>query len=257
MGAVGVVLAAGAGTRLRPLTHLRPKALCPVANVPLIDHALARIEPFVDDIAVNVHHHRELMERHLADRGVHVSTEDPYALGTAGALGQLREWVDGRAVVVTNADTWYATPPPDLLEGWDGERVRLLVVRDPERADVDDWRFVGTSVMPGALVRALAPEPSGLWEVMWSQEHAAGRLDLVNLDADYVACDTPAEYLRANLLASGGASVIGEGAVVEGEVIRSVVWPHAVVHAGERLCEQVRAGTASDPLTVDAAQEPR
>ena len=38
----GVVLAAGLGTRLRPLTHLRPKALCPVGGVPLLDLALER-----------------------------------------------------------------------------------------------------------------------------------------------------------------------------------------------------------------------
>lgn len=39
----GIVLAAGAGTRLHPLTALRPKALCPVGSVPLVDLALARI----------------------------------------------------------------------------------------------------------------------------------------------------------------------------------------------------------------------
>ncbi len=44
-GLAGVVLAAGAGTRLRPLTALRPKALCPVGTVPLLDLALARLAP--------------------------------------------------------------------------------------------------------------------------------------------------------------------------------------------------------------------
>ncbi|MGN6693052.1 MAG: sugar phosphate nucleotidyltransferase, partial [Aquihabitans sp.] len=43
----GVVLAAGAGTRLRPLTIERPKALCPVADVPLVDLALDRLRPLV------------------------------------------------------------------------------------------------------------------------------------------------------------------------------------------------------------------
>ena len=51
----GVVLAAGAGTRLRPLTDERPKAMCPVGNVPLVDHALARVAPYAGSLAVNVH----------------------------------------------------------------------------------------------------------------------------------------------------------------------------------------------------------
>src|SRR5439155_3371852 len=57
----GVVLAAGAGTRLRPLTTLRPKALCPVGTVPLLDLALARLAPLTGglpaDLAVNAHEH--------------------------------------------------------------------------------------------------------------------------------------------------------------------------------------------------------
>src|SRR3546814_13342689 len=95
-GLAGVVLAAGAGTRLRPLTLLRPKVLCPVGNVPLIDLALARLGS-VGSVAVNVHHGRAMLDAHL-DPGVHRSYEESL-LGTAGALGQLRGWLDeiGRA----------------------------------------------------------------------------------------------------------------------------------------------------------------
>ncbi|OWY62614.1 hypothetical protein B7486_57495, partial [cyanobacterium TDX16] len=52
----GLVLAAGAGQRLRPLTRLRPKPLCPVAHVPLVDLGLDRVAPHVGEVAVNVHH---------------------------------------------------------------------------------------------------------------------------------------------------------------------------------------------------------
>ena len=65
MTPVGVVLAAGEGRRLRPLTELRPKALCPVDNVPLLDRALAAVAPYADGLAVNVHHHRDAMLAHL------------------------------------------------------------------------------------------------------------------------------------------------------------------------------------------------
>jgi NDP-sugar pyrophosphorylase family protein len=65
---VAVVLAAGGGTRLRPLTSLIPKALCPVNNVPLVDLAFRRVGEVTREIAVNIHHFRELMEEHLAGR---------------------------------------------------------------------------------------------------------------------------------------------------------------------------------------------
>src|SRR4051794_15985562 len=77
----GVALAAGLGTRLRPLTDLRPKALCPVDNVALVDHAISRVQPFVDAIAVNVHAHADQMRAHLAGRA-HLSYE-AQPLGTA------------------------------------------------------------------------------------------------------------------------------------------------------------------------------
>src|SRR5688500_9646540 len=101
----GVVLAAGAGTRLRPLTLLRPKALCPVGDRPLVDHALDRVHRVTSDVAASAPRGLDQMRAHL-DGLVHLSVEQPEALGTAGALGLLRPWIAGRAVLVTNADAW-------------------------------------------------------------------------------------------------------------------------------------------------------
>jgi hypothetical protein len=70
--------------------------------------------------------------------------------------------------------------------------------------------------------------------------------------APVVDCGRPADYLAANLMASGGASVVGEGAVVEGSVERCVVWPGAYVGPREHLVEVVRAGSRDQPLTVAA-----
>lgn len=237
----GVVLAAGFGTRLRPLTELRPKALCPVDNVPLVDLALERLARVTSDVAVNVHHHREQLESHLAGR-VHLSVEAQEPLGAAGALGALRDWLGGRPVIVTNVDSWHRGELSTLVESWDGERLRMLVTHDPGRGDFGPWRFAGTSLMPWEVVAGLQPVRSGLFETCWGPAWEQGRLELVPLDGPFFACDTPAEYLAANLEASGGRSVIGPGAVVEGEVVRSVVWPRSVVGRGERLVEAIRAG---------------
>jgi NDP-sugar pyrophosphorylase family protein len=238
----GVVLAAGAGRRLRPLTRLRAKALCPVAGRPLVDLAIERLEGAADGVAVNVHHGRAELEAHLRRR-VHLSVEEPVALGTAGALAQLRPWIDRRAVLLTNADAWIAPDLTAFVSGWDGERVRLLCVRDPARGDFDDLRYCGLALLPYDSIEPLPLEPSGLYEASWRALWRLGRLDLVVHDGPFVDCGTPADYLVANLAANGGSSVVGPGAVVgDGATVRqSVVWPGSEVQPGEVLERAIRA----------------
>ena len=245
-----VVLAAGAGERLRPLTELRPKALCPVGHVALVDHALARVSPVTSAVAVNIHHGREWLEPHVAGRA-HLSIESPVALGTAGAVGALRDWIDGRPALVVNADALSFEDLRTFVDGWDGRRLRLLVAYDPHRADFHGmWRFAGASLMPWDAASRLHPVPSGLYEVCWRELVAAGRAEFVPTRRVFVDCGTPRDYLAANLTVSGGDSVIGDGAVVEGEVTASVVWPDARVERGERLVHAIRLpdGRTVQPL---------
>jgi N-acetyl-alpha-D-muramate 1-phosphate uridylyltransferase len=236
-----VVLAAGSGTRLRPLTRLLPKALCPVANVTLVDRAITRARAVSPSVAVNVHAGRGLMEAHLAGAGVHLSVEEPVALGTAGALGRLRPWVDGRPVLVVNADAWHGADLASFAAGWDGERPRLLTVADRRLATWGDRAYAGAALLPWRQVRELPATPSGLWEVWWRRLTPGVDLELVDHDGPFLDCGTPASYLAANLRESGGRPVVGRGAVVEGEVDRTVVWPGARVAPGERLRFAVRA----------------
>ncbi len=238
---VAVILAAGAGRRLRPLSDVRPKALCPVNNVALVDHALGRAEAVTTEIAVNVHHRRELMEQHLSGRA-HLSVEEPEALGTAGALGLLRSWIDGRPVLVLNSDVWPRYHLSELVEGWDRVRTRLLMVEGADGRGFGPLTYAGAALMPWSAVAGLEPTPSGLYEVSWRPLAAGGRLDLVTTSSPFFDCGTPGEYLAANLAASGGSSVIGPGATVDGEVVRSVVWPGGIVRPGERLTDSIRVG---------------
>ena len=236
-GLAGVVLAAGRGTRLRPLTRLRPKALCPVDNVPLVDLALERVRPAVTEVAVNLHHGRRTLDAHLpAD--VHRSVEEERPLGTAGALGRLRPWIDGRDALVVNVDAWCPGSLAAFAEGWDRERIRLLVAGDDELHPTS--RIAG-ALMPWADIAAIDPEPAGLYEVSWRAAQVAGRLEVVRHEGDFVDCGTPEQYLAANLRASGGASVVEEGARVEGTLDQCVVWSGAVVHAQESLFRAIRA----------------
>jgi len=251
----GVVLAAGLGTRLRPLTTLRPKALCPVGNVTLLDDALSGSAPHVGELAVNAHHLAEQVVAHVGDRA-HVQVEQPEPLGTAGALGRMRDWIGGRDVLLTNADTYLPDGLDPLVNGWDGVRCRLLVTPADGDADFEGHQYIGACLLPWLLVRDLSPEPSGLYEVLWRAEHDAGRLDLVPTSGTAIDCGTPADYLRANLHASGGTSVVGAGAVVDGTVDRCVVWDGAYVGPEEQLVDSVRAGTRTHPVTLSAGRMP-
>lgn len=243
-GIAGVVLAAGAGMRLRPLTLQRPKALCPVANVALVDLAVERVRSAVRDVAVNVHHGRDAMEAHLAGR-VHLSVEVERALGTAGALGLLRGWLAGRAALVVNADAWCPGSLASFAQGWDGTRVRLLLAG----ADaLTPTSRIAAALMPVWSIEPLPATPAGLYESVWVHALDAGRLEVVRHDGPFIDCGTPRQYLEANLAANGGQSVVGDGAVVDGELDECVVWPGAVVWPGERLWRTIRPDAVTSVL---------
>jgi hypothetical protein len=269
-----VVLAAGEGQRLRPLTATVPKALCPVGNVPLLDRALTRVAALGLDAAVNACYLGEQVVAHIGTRAfVAVEPGDPW--GTSGGLARLRDWVDGRGVLVGNADAYLADPsrPPgpdiaDLLAGWDGSTVRMLGV--PGSAGGREFgahRFAGFSLLPWTVVRDLPVERGELVRTAWRPAERAGLLEVVEYRGDYLDTGTPATYLAANLHAAalaGGRlidptstvtapvqrAVIGAGAVVAGPVTDAVVWPGASVAAGEHLREAIRA---RGDLTVPVA----
>jgi NDP-sugar pyrophosphorylase family protein len=163
--------------------------------------------------------------------------EEGEALGTAGAVVHLRGWLDGRPALVVNGDTWSTIELGPLVEGWDGERVRVLVAGGD---DLVDGVGVLGSLLPPDVIATLPHRPAGLYEACWKPLRAEGRVEVVGAEGPFVACDTPRDYLAANLAWSGGAPVVGAGAVVEGELVRSVVWPGAVVRPGERLVDAIR-----------------
>lgn len=115
-----LVLSAGLGTRLRPLTHVLPKPLMPVAGQPLVTRTLdALVTAGCEAIALNLHFHAEAIRRQLgtAYRGVPLTySEEPEILGTLGALAPLREFFrEARQVVVVNGDSLCPWPIADLL----------------------------------------------------------------------------------------------------------------------------------------------
>ena len=262
-----VVLAAGEGRRLRPLTSSTPKALCPVGNVALLDRALGRVAAAgfatPERVAVNACYLGEQVVARVDGRA-HLSVEPGEPLGTAGGLGNLKPWIDGRGVLAGNADAYLQGPElTALLDGWDGTTVRILGVPGPP-FEFGEFRFAGFSLLPWDLVAALDASPADLVRTTWRPAERAGRLEVVAYGGVYVDTGTARDYLAANLHAAGGGNlvdptatvtgrldgaVVGAGATVAGRVVRGVVWPGGVVEAGEELVEAIRVGR---DLTVPA-----
>lgn len=104
-----MILAAGLGTRLAPLTSIRPKPLVPVGNRAIIDRTIHWLKAHgVDEIVVNAHHHRNQIHNYL-DGGrpfgvkIHVS-EEPEILGTGGGIRKTRWFWGLEPFIVVNGD---------------------------------------------------------------------------------------------------------------------------------------------------------
>ncbi|QNK81050.1 NTP transferase domain-containing protein [Nakamurella sp. PAMC28650] len=251
---VGVVLAAGRGSRMSPITDRVPKPLLTVDNETLLALALRRVGGLVGPVAVNAHHlaHQIASAAIALAPDVHVSMEQDKPLGTAGALRHLRDWIDGRAVVVANSDVWLSAPIDDFLHGWEGTRARLLVRDVGRSADFGSLQYLGISTVPAVMAAALDYSPSGLYFALWRDAFAAGQLEFVESAGRSFDCGTPAEFLTANLVASGASSVVAADATVLGSLDRCVILSGAVVGPDEHLVCAVR-DRFGNTLTADPA----
>ena len=187
-----VILAAGLGTRLRPLTCSVPKPLMPVWGVPMLARIVELVRGWgVDDIVVNCHYLHEQVEAWCAANGCRASYE-PEILGTGGVLNPLRDWIGEEAFYLVNGDI--------VMDGLDeskpfaesvaaGEIARCLVTEagprtieiEPESGFVTNWKsdepgFPGTWTYCG--VALLSPQilkyvaPTGFSSIVTAYERA-------------------------------------------------------------------------------------
>ena len=131
-----MVLAAGLGTRLRPITDTLPKPLVPIADKPMIDYVLDLLEAAgVSTAAVNVHHFAGQMEAHLAKRSrpaIVISDERAALMNSGGGLAKGLKLLPEGPVLVMNADLFWVGEKP----GAPSNLQRLASFFDPESMDM-------------------------------------------------------------------------------------------------------------------------
>jgi MurNAc alpha-1-phosphate uridylyltransferase len=135
-----MVMAAGLGKRMRPLTVSRPKPLIEVAGKPLIDHVFDRLAAAgVERAVVNVHYLADQLEAHLRARvkGIElaISDERKQLLETGGGLVQARDLLGDQPFLCVNSDNLWVDGPTDairlLASQWDDARMDALLLLVP------------------------------------------------------------------------------------------------------------------------------
>jgi MurNAc alpha-1-phosphate uridylyltransferase len=135
-----MILAAGLGTRMRPLTNAMPKPLIPVAGKPLIDWSIEWLEGGgISDIVVNTSYMADSLEQYLALRkqpAIRISREEPAPLETGGGILKALPMIGDMPFVVMNSDNIYLNasrhPIEQIVDVWDDscDFVMLLQPKD-------------------------------------------------------------------------------------------------------------------------------
>ena len=136
-----MVLAAGQGTRLHPLTERTPKALVPVAGRPMIDYCLLLLKRYgIRDIIINLHHLGDQIESYLGDGkrwGLEITySKDPELLDTGGGLLKAKPFLQEGTFIVINTDVLIDLSLRELMAYHEEKRaVATLVLRLDPLAD--------------------------------------------------------------------------------------------------------------------------
>ena len=223
-----MVLAAGLGTRMRPITDTKPKPLVEVGGRALIDHVLDKLaEGGIAKAVVNVHHHADQMEAHLAGRkspAIEISDERERLLDSGGGVVNALPRLAGDAIFILNADTFWLDGASRniarMQEVWDPERMDALLLvaaltasvgfdgagdfflspegrlrRRPER-EVTPFAYAGVAIMSRASFDD-APEGPFSLNRLWNKAIEADRLFGLRLDGLWLHVGTPQAILEA------------------------------------------------------------
>lgn len=133
---MAMVLAAGLGNRMRPVTNTRPKPLIEVGGKTMLDHALDRLaEAGVETAIVNVHYLAGQIEAHLSDRSrphILISDEREMLLETGGGVRKALPLLGDKPFLLFNSDSLWVehgrSNVADLIAAWDPGRMDMLLL---------------------------------------------------------------------------------------------------------------------------------
>src|SRR5436190_10234707 len=205
--ATAMVMAAGLGKRMRPLTATKPKPLIEVGGKALLDHVLDRLKAAgVKQVVVNVHYLADAVEAHLASRHhgleVVISDERKLLLETGGGLVHAADLIDSDPFLAVNSDNLWVDGPADALRllasHWDDTKMDALLLLVPlaragnhrgmgdfhmdrsgrlkrrRQSHVAPFVFTGVQMLSKRLLRD-APEGPFSTNVLWDRAIAQGR----------------------------------------------------------------------------------
>ena len=232
-----MVLAAGLGERMRPLTARIPKPLVPVAGKPLIDHVLDRLAAAgVERAVVNVHYLADLIERHLAGRTrprIAISDERAKLLNTGGGVVKALGAIGSEPFIHVNSDTiWIDGVKPNLerlAEAFDPARMDALLLlapvstsigysgrgdftmaadgrlkRRPER-DVAPFVYAGAAILRPELFKD-APAGAFPLTALFNRAEESGRLHGLRLEGVWMHVGTPQAIAEAEAAIAASAA---------------------------------------------------
>jgi N-acetyl-alpha-D-muramate 1-phosphate uridylyltransferase len=221
-----IVLSAGLGIRMRPLTETMPKPLIEVGGKPLIDRALQALrEAGVERAVVNVHHLAEQMIRHLETYGdwVVVSDETEQLLDSAGGVVKALPHLGREPFLLLNADSFWVDAEGSSLDrlalAWDGGAMDILLMLSPletatghnGKADFtmngtgrlaraadrsEGFVYAGAAIIRPRIFEGAAAEPHGL-NLYFDRAIAAGRLFGVVMQGHWFTVGTPEAITEA------------------------------------------------------------
>jgi len=223
-----MVLAAGLGKRMSPLTDVVPKPLVRLAGRALIDHVLDRLALVgIERAIVNVHYMADALERHLAGRTaprIVISDERDVLLDTGGGLVRALPLLGPEPFLIHNSDSvWQEGPHANLdtlIEAWDPDRMdSLLLLAASARSlgyegsgdftmaadgrlsrrtpgSIAPFVYAGVSIAHPRLFEGAREEVFSL-NVLWNQAIARARLYGVRLDGLWMHVGTPEALAEA------------------------------------------------------------
>jgi len=233
-----MVMAAGLGKRMRPLTATRPKPLVRVADRALIDHVLDRIEAAqIGNVVVNVHYLPDALEAHLRRKrrafAVRISDERARLMETGGGLVQADRagLLAGDPILCANSDNIWTDGPYDTISQmaarWDDAAMDALLLLVPHaravghggsgdftmdgagrvarrrRGRVAPYIFTGVQLLSRRLLRD-PPEGPFSTNILWDRAIDEGRLYGIVHEGLWCDVGTPAAIPKVEAALAGG-----------------------------------------------------